>query len=319
MNLFNQKLRETGISPLKAESIAVLLVSVGSKCDLRCTHCYVEASPERNEEMSLETMEKILDILDRNSEIEVLDITGGAPELNTNYKYFVKSAADMNKKVMVRSNLTIFFQPGMEEIPGFLADNRIKIFASMPCYTEPGVDSQRGNGSYRKIIAALKRLNGLGYGKEGTGLELDIAFNPPEASRAPDRQMLENVYKEKLMELHGITFNNLAAISNVPVGRLRRSMTDDDYNVYLKELEKSFNPDNLRNILCRKQLCISYDGKLHDCGFSQMQQVVVKSSCSHIDVFDYESLCKREIATTRVCFTCTAGSGLGCVRSRGPD
>jgi len=314
MNPFDQKLKETGMFPLKAERVAALLVSLGCKCDRRCTHCYIEASPDRTEEMSPETMEKILSVLGANSEIKALDITGGAPELNAHYKYFVKSAADMDRRVIVRSNLTVFFQPGKEDIPDFLADNGIKISASLPCYTEEGVDRQRGKGAYRKIIAALKRLNGLGYGKAGTGLELDIAFNPPEASRAPDRQMLEKLYREKLMELHGITFNNLAAISNVPVGRLRGSMTDEEYNLYLTELEKNFNPDNVGNVLCREQLYVSYDGELYDCGFNCMQQAALKSPCSHIGVFDYDSLSTREIATTRICFVCTAGAGLGCTR-----
>ncbi len=315
MNAFEKKLQEYGLYSPKAERINVLLVHVGYRCDLRCTHCYVEASPDRTEEMSREIINKILHILRENDEISAVDITGGAPELNPNYKYFIKSAVNLGKKVMVRSNLTVLSRPDLEDIPDFWAKNRIKVFISLPCYTEQGVDSQRGKGSYKKIISRLKRLNKIGYGKKGTGLELDISFNPAKASRAPDQDMLEKVYREKLREMHWITFNNLVAISNVPIGRLRKTISDDEYITYVEELEDDFNPDNLNHVLCKEQLCISHDGRLFDCGFNQMQEIHVKSLCADVDNFDYDILSKREIATSPTCFTCTAGSGLGCVRS----
>ncbi len=315
MNTFENRLQECGLNLPKADRINVLLVHVGYRCDLRCTHCYVDASPDRTEEMSLETINKILHILKENDEISAVDITGGAPELNPHYKYFIKSATALGKKVMVRSNLTVLSQPDMQNVPEFWVDNRTKVFVSLPCYTEQGVDSQRGKGTYKKVISALKMLNGLGYGQDGTGLELDISFNPPKASRAPDQKILETTYKAKLFAINGIIFNNLVAISNVPIGRLRKTISDEDYITYLKEVEDNFNPDNLNHVLCKEQLCISHDGRLFDCGFNQMQEIHVKSLCADIDNFDYDVLSKREIATSPTCFICTAGSGLGCVRS----
>ncbi|MEW6602369.1 MAG: radical SAM protein, partial [Nitrospirota bacterium] len=196
MNIFDQKLQESGQFPLKAAKFSVLEANITYKCNLRCTHCYVESSPDRTEMMSKDVMDKILDVLRNNSGINTVDITGGAPEMNPHYRYFVKACADLGKKVMVRSNLAIFSEPGMEDIPDFLAKNGVKIIASLPCFSEDGVDVQRGKGTYKKAIAALKRLNSLGYAQEGTGLEIDLVFNPGKPGLAPDRAMLEKVYKE---------------------------------------------------------------------------------------------------------------------------
>ncbi len=315
MNIFDLKLKVTGKYPLKAKRFNVLEANVGYKYNLRCTHCYVESSPERTEEMTLSTINKILNILRENNEITTLDITGGAPELNPHYKYFVKSAVDMGKKVMVRSNLAIFTEPAMEDIPEFLAENRVKIIASLPCVTEEGVDSQRGKGTYKKVISILKKLNGLGYGKEGTSLELDLVFNPAKASLAPEQQMLEKVYKDKLKEMHGIVFNHLIALPNHPGGRLRKSMSGDEIRTYEKELEEKFNPGAIENVMCRHIINISYEGKLYDCECAQMAGLPVKSEIAGIDNFDYERLIRREIITMPYCFICTAGAGSTCLPS----
>lgn len=311
MNEFDKKLKEHEQYPLRAKSISLLLVQMGYKCDLRCAHCYVDASPERTEEMSRETIDRIITVLKEHDEIVAIDITGGAPELNPHFKYLVKSATAMGKKVMVRSNLTVFSEPGMGDLPEFLAENRVVIFASLPSYAEDETDRQRGKGTYKKVISSLKKLNILGYGTRPS-LVLNIAVNPPKASLAPDKHVLEKAYKDTLMEMHGITFNNLVAISNVPVGRLRRSMTDAEYKKYFDELAEKFNPDNVNGLMCRELLCISYNGKLHDCGYHQIEGIPVKSKHTHIDYFDYEALSKREIANTSICFVCTAGSGIGC-------
>ncbi len=217
MNIFDQKLKETTRHyPLKARTIATLVANLGNRCNLRCTHCFVEASPDRTEEMSLDTVNKVLDILRKNNEITLLEVMSGAPELSPHFKYIVKSAADMGKEVKVPSNLVIYSEPGIEDIPEFLAENRIKILASLPHYVEEVVDKQRGRGTYGRAISALKRLNELGYGEEGTSLELDILCNPAGASLSPDQQMLENDFKDKLKEMHGITFNRLFALTNIP-------------------------------------------------------------------------------------------------------
>ncbi len=312
MNIFDRKLQETGNYPLQAEKIATLQVNMGYKCNLRCTHCHVEASPDRTEEMSAETVDILLDILREYHDITTIDITGGSPELNPNYKRFIKAASDMGKKVMVRSNLAILTEHGMEDIPELLAKHKIKIIASLPCYTEDGVDGQRGKGTYKKAISILKRLNELGYGKEGTGLEIDIMFNPGGAAIAPDQHALESAYKQKLKEMHGVTFNHLIALSNMPIGRLGKSMSAIEKEVYLKQLEEKFNPATVKNVMCRHLISISPDGRLFDCDFWQMLNLPVKNGGSTVDTFNYNSLKNREIVTNVFCLMCTAGAGASC-------
>ncbi len=312
MNIFDQKVKDTGDYPLKAERIETLQVNMGYRCNLACTHCHVEASPYRTEEMSSVIVDKLLDVLKRHDEIKTVDITGGSPELNPNYKRFVKAASDMGKKVMVRSNLAILAEPEMEDIPEFLARHKIKIIASLPCYTEEGVDSQRGKGTYKKAISAFKKLNDLGYGKERTGLEIDIMFNPAGAAIAPDQHALESAYKQKLNEMHGISFNHLIALSNMPIGRLGKSMSEDDKKEYLNQLIEKFNPSTVKNVMCRYLISVSPEGKLYDCDFWQMLNIPVKNVSSDIDNFDYSKLKNREIVTLPLCLMCTAGAGASC-------
>ncbi len=228
MNAFDRKLSGSNDYPLSAETVSTLQDNMGYRCNLKCTHCHVNASPDRTEEMSSDNVNKVIRILCDHDEITTLDITGGSPELNQNFRRLVKAASDMKKKVLVRSNLAIYSEPGMENIPEFLAENRVKIIASLPCYTEEGVDGQRGKGTYKKAVEALKKLNTLGYGKEGTGLEIDIMFNPQGAEIAPDQHLTESAYKEKLGEMHNVTFNHLIALSNMPIGRLGSRLSDDE-------------------------------------------------------------------------------------------
>jgi radical SAM/Cys-rich protein len=312
MNAFDKKLKETDNYPLKAEDITTLQVNLGYKCNLMCSHCHVEASPDRTEQMSSSTVNKIIDILKKHNEITTLDITGGSPEYNPDFRRLVESATDMDKKVMVRTNLVIYTEEGMENIPLFLSEKGVKIIASLPCYTEEGVDSQRGKGTYNKVIMVLKYLNKLGYGQEDTGLEIDIMFNPAGAAIAPDQQTLEKAYKEKLKEMHGITFNHLIALSNMPIGRLGSSMSEEDRNKYLKELEEKFNPATVKNLMCRHLISVSPDGKLYDCDFWQMINLPVKNGSSRIEDFEYERLKNREIVTLPLCLMCTAGAGASC-------
>lgn len=291
MNKFDQRLNEMGHYPLKADDVSTLQVNMGYKCNLRCTHCHVDASPGRTEEMSSDTVDRLIEILRNNDEITTVDITGGSPELNPHYERFVKSAVNMDKKVIVRSNLAIFTEPGMEDLPDFLATNKVKIIASLPCYTAEGVDGQRGKGTYGKAVSALKRLNALGYGREGTGLEIDIMFNPAKEGIAPDQKMLENAYREKLKEMHGITFNHLIALSNMPVGRLGKSMSAIEKEVYLKQLEERFNPLTVSNVMCRHLISVGPDGTLFDCDFWQVLKLPVKIRNSNdVNSFDYASL-----------------------------
>lgn len=312
MNIFDQKLNELGEYPLKATDISTLQINIGYKCNLSCTHCHVDASPDRKELMSLSTMSKIINILRENDEIDTIDITGGSPELNPYFKYLVKTCADIGKNIIVRTNLAIYSEPEMKEIPEFLAENKVKITASLPCYSEEGVDSQRGKGTYKKAIDALSKLNSLGFGTNGNGLEIDIMFNPAKAGMAPDQKMLENAYREKLKEMHGISFTNLTALSNMPIGRLGRSISEDENIEYLNTLKDKFNPDTVKDVMCRHLINISPDGSLFDCDFWQMLNLPVKNSCSHVDDFSYEELSTREIVTAPLCYMCTAGAGASC-------
>ncbi|MEW6714712.1 MAG: arsenosugar biosynthesis radical SAM (seleno)protein ArsS [Nitrospirota bacterium] len=312
MNVFDEKLNQVARYPLTAIDLTTLQVNIGYKCNLHCTHCHVNASPARTEEMSLQTVEQIINILRRYDEMSTVDITGGSPEYNLHYRHFVKSAADMGKKVIVRSNLAVITESGMEEIPEFWAEHKVKIVASLPCYTAEGIDGQRGKGTYDKVISVLKRLNRLGYGQEGSGLEIDIMFNPAKEGIAPDQKMLEKAYREKLKEMHGIAFNHLIALSNMPVGRLGEAMSDDEKKNYLKELEEKFNPATVENLMCRHLISVSPEGKLYDCDFWQMINLPVKNGSSRIEDFDYNRLKNREIITLPFCFMCTAGAGASC-------
>ncbi len=313
MNTFDQKLKEQGCFPLVADSVSTLQVNIGYRCNLKCTHCHVEASPERKEEMSLSTLYTLLDILQENDYIKTVDITGGSPELNPNFINFVKSCIAIGKKVIIRTNLAIYSEAGMQEIPVFLAKNKIKIVASLPCYTEAGVDRQRGHGTYKKAIHAFKKLNLLGYGKDDPYLELDIMFNPGGAEIAPDQHTLEKEFKTKLKNMHGITFNHLIALSNMPIGRLNNVISEDAKKTYVKELKQNYNSETVQNLMCRNLVSVSPDGTLFDCDFWQMLKLSVKERKSNdVNNFNYDLLSKREIITTPLCFMCTAGAGASC-------
>ncbi len=310
MNAFDRKLKETsGYYPLKAERIFNIVVNMGYKCNLRCAHCYVEASPERTEEMPLETVDKILDILAANSEITTVEIVGGAAELNPHYRYLIKSAADIGKKVIVCTNAAVYLEPGCEDLPGFLAGHKAQIFVSLPHYMEEVVDRQRGKGTYGRAVTAMKKLCELGYGRDGTSLELGIVHNPAGTALAPPRETLESAYRERLKEMHGITFNYLVTLNNMPIGRMGKSMSAGDVQAYIKELEGKFNPDTIKNLCCRQMITIAYNGRIYDCDFRQTIDLPLAGGRSHIDDFDYEALKRREIATNTLCFACTAGAG----------
>ncbi len=310
MNSFELKLKEhTEYYSLKAEQIIVLVVNIGYKCNLRCTHCFVESSPERTEIMSLDTMNSILDVLRKHGKITTLEISGGAIELNPHFKYFAKSASDMGKKVLAVTNLTLFSEPGMEDMPEFLAGNKITVFTSLSSYIEEEMEKQRGKGSYKKVIAAMKKLNEVGYGKEGRSLDLHILFNPLKTEMPAGRQIVEDIFREKLKEMHGITFNHLITLNNIPIGRMRKSLSEDEFQRYMKKLEEKFNPGNIKNLICRQMLDVAPDGTLYDCGYWQIQKTPIRTKSAHINNFDYKELKNREIVTTPLCFACTAAEG----------
>lgn len=313
MNAFDMKLREHGLYPLKAKNMSSIVVIMGHKCNLRCSHCYLEASPEKTEMMPLETLNKILDVLRRHDALGTVNISGGSAELSPHFRYFAKAAADMGKTVMVASNLAVYFEPGMEDLPEFLAQNSIVINASLPSYIEEEMDRIRGRGTYKKAVSAMQKLNALGYGKDGTSLVLNILYSPADTRIAPDMLTLEKIFREKLQAMHGISFNNLFTINNMPMGRFRKMISGDEESRYLKELEDSFNPAAVENMMCRTSISYDFDGmKAYDCDFWRILDMPVKSDHMSIDDFDYEELSNREVVTHPLCFMCTAGAGCAC-------
>lgn len=310
---FDKAIAESNLYPLTSTGISTLQVNVGRLCNQACRHCHVEAGPNRKEVMSKETMELCLDIL-RNSDISTVDITGGAPEMNPNFIWFVEECVKLGRHVMVRSNLTILTEPGYEDVPGFFAENQVELIASLPYYMEQNTDSQRGKGVFQKSVAALKKLNALGYGIEGSGLILNLVFNPGGAFLPPSQKALEADYKREMQKRYGISFNNLFTITNLPVGRFLAYLNSSgNFEMYMGKLVASYNPSAATNVMCRNILSVGWDGTLYDCDFNQMLGLSVNHGApTHLKEFDLSSLSKRQIVTGIHCYGCTAGAGSSC-------
>jgi radical SAM/Cys-rich protein len=310
---FEKAVTESNLLPLAATDIKTLQVNVGKLCNQACKHCHVEAGPGRKEVMTMETMKTCLDIL-RNSEIHAVDITGGAPEMNPNFRWFVGECRRLGRHVMVRSNLTILNEPGYKDLPDFFAEEGLEVVASLPCYTEENTDSQRGEGVFRRSIEAIKRLNSLGYGKEGSGLILNLVYNPGGAFLPSPQNALEAEYKRVLLENYGISFNNLFTIANMPIGRfLSYLISTGNYERYMGRLASSFNPLAAANVMCRNLLSVGWEGTLYDCDFNQMLEMAVNHGApSHLKDFDLSKLSSRQIVTGIHCYGCTAGAGSSC-------
>ncbi len=310
---FDDVLNRIGLHPLTPIRIEILQVNVGKLCNQTCNHCHVDAGPDRTEVMSRETMVHCLDVL-RNSDIEFLDITGGAPELNPNFQWFVSQAREIGKKILVRSNLTVLTTRKMEDMPLFFAENQVTVISSLPCYTAENTDRQRGEGVFERSIQALRKLNALGYGHEGSGLELHLVYNPGGPSLPPAQELLKADYKHVLAEEYGIMFNELFCITNMPISRfLDYLIQQGKLAGYMHKLVDAFNPSAAEAVMCRNTLSVGWDGRLYDCDFNQMLDLGVNSrSPRHIKDFDLEVLTRRHIVTRRHCFGCTAGAGSSC-------
>jgi radical SAM/Cys-rich protein len=311
---FREALSEGGQSTsLRAEGIEVLQVNVGKICNQTCRHCHVDAGPDRREIMNRETIDECLDALGR-SEIPTLDITGGAPELNPHFRYFVSEARKLRRRVIDRSNLTILLAPGFTDLPAFLADHQVEIVASLPCYLEENCDRQRGIGVFSKSIEALQRLNELGYGREGKQLRLTLVYNPIGPSLPPSEDNLEADYRRELAEQYGIEFTRLITITNMPISRfLDDLLRSGQYEDYMRKLVDAFNPRTVHGVMCRTTLSVDWQGRLFDCDFNQMlESPVAPEVPQHIRDFDFGKLAARPIVTRRHCFGCTAGAGSSC-------
>lgn len=310
---FDNAIAESNLYPLTSTGISVFQVNLGKLCNQACRHCHVEAGPNRTEVMTRDTMELCLDIL-KNTDIPTVDITGGAPEMNPNVRWFVEECRKREKHVMVRSNLTILTEPGYEDIPRFFAENKVEVIASLPYYLEQNTDSQRGRGVFKKSIESLKRLNSLGYGREGSDLTLNLVFNPGGAFLPASQKALEADYKREMWKRYGVSFSNLFTITNLPVGRFLAYLNSSgNFEGYMNRLVSSFNPSAAANAMCRNILSVGWDGTLYDCDFNQMLEMVVNHGApSHLKDFDLSMLSKRQIVTGIHCYGCTAGAGSSC-------
>jgi radical SAM/Cys-rich protein len=311
---FRDKLRNSGLYPLKPTALDILQINVGYMCNQTCEHCHVDAGPDRKEIMTIETMQYCLNAIDSSS-ISTVDLTGGAPEMNPDFVWFVEQLTARNVHVIVRSNLTILVaNKKYHSYPQFFKDNGVEVIASLPCYTKGNTDKQRGEGVFEDSLKALKLLNDVGYGEDGSGLKLNLVFNPGGASIAPAQKGLEIEYKTELKKYFDIEFNNLYTITNLPISRfLDYLLAAGEYSKYMSKLIEAFNPTAAKNVMCRNTVSVSWDGGLYDCDFNQMLKVEVENTAPrHIKSFDDKKLIERSIMLNNHCYGCTAGAGSSC-------
>jgi radical SAM/Cys-rich protein len=312
MNDFDRKVKEISGSLLRASDITIVQANIGLRCNNSCAHCHLEAGPARTEMMSWETMQAVIDIAHKTRP-EFVDITGGSPELNPLLHRFVSALKADGQTVQVRTNLTAIFEPRMGQMIEFYSNSGIRLVASLPCYTKTNVDAQRGKGVYDKSVEALKRLNAAGYGSD-PDLKLDLVYNPGGAFLPGEESTLESDYRENLHKEHGIVFNNLRTITNMPIGRFQRQLQQskelEGYNQLLRE---SFNPQTLDGLMCRHQIEVAWDGLLYDCDFNlALHARIGDGISSHAKDFDVDTYSNRTIVTGDYCFGCTAGHGSSC-------
>lgn len=311
---FQQKLQQSGLYPLKPTGIEIFQVNVGKMCNQTCKHCHVDAGPDRTEIMTRETMQQCVDVLKNNPSLKTIDLTGGAPEMNPDFRWFVEEIKKLDRHIIVRCNLTIILaNKKYFDLPEFYKQNNIEVVSSLPFYTKDRTDRQRGNHVFEKSIPALQMLNEIGYGKEGTGLILNLVYNPAGAFLPSAQQALEKEYKDALMKEFGIVFNNLFTITNIPINRfLDYLLISGNYEKYMEKLVDAYNPAAAANVMCRNTISIGWDGYLYDCDFNQMLEMKVNGTSKHISEFSLESLNNRLIKTGQHCFGCTAGAGSSC-------
>lgn len=310
---FESKLDPLGLFPLKPTQLDILQINVGKMCNQVCKHCHVDAGPDRKEIMTRETMRLCLDALD-HSDFNTVDLTGGAPEMNPDFRWFVEELSKRGKQVIVRCNLTIILaNPKYNDLPEFFKKHRVEVVSSLPSFTQSRTDAQRGDGVFDKSIKALQMLNKVGYGKGESNLNLHLVYNPTGAYLPADQVSLEQDYKRKLKEDFDIEFNDLYAITNVPVSRfLDYLLRTDMYEEYLEELVNAFNPSAAEGVMCRNTISVGWDGYLYDCDFNQMLDLKVATERSHIKDFDAKALEERSIIINQHCYACTAGAGSSC-------
>jgi len=301
-------------APLTRARVTTLQVNIGLRCDLACHHCHVEAGPKRSETMDRRTADRVLELLATNPDVATLDLTGGAPELAPQFRHLVCGARELEREVIDRCNLTVFDEPGQADTPEFLAQQRVKIVASLPCYTAENVERQRGRGVFGRSIARLQHLNRLGYGLPDSGLGLDLVYNPIGAILPPPQADLEERYRGEMRALFQVEFHRLITITNMPIKRFAHQLErDDESEAYAALLRENFNPTTVPALMCRHLLSVAWDGAIFDCDFNQM--MAIPAGARRATVWDVDDLARLQgtpVATAAHCFGCTAGAGSSC-------
>lgn len=310
---FEDQLAKAGLSPLYATGITVFQINVGKLCNQTCRHCHVDAGPDRQEIMSRETAELCMAVLER-TDIPTVDITGGAPELNPHFRWLVERAKGLGRRVMDRCNLSVLLLPSQADLAEFLAHHQVEVIASLPYYRAGQTNAQRGEGVFEKSIQALRLLNSLGYGQPGSGLALNLVYNPVGAFLPPKQESIEAQFRRELDARHGVLFNHLYTITNMPISRFLEFLVDSgNYEAYMERLVNAFNPTAAAGVMCRYTLSVGWDGTLYDCDFNQMLELPVDHGApQHLRDFDPARLHTRQIVMRNHCYGCTAGSGSSC-------
>lgn len=299
--------------PLRPMNLEIFQINIGKMCNQTCNHCHVDAGPDRVEIMSRATMQQCLEVL-RNLDVKTVDITGGAPELNPDFRWFVEQLTALGKHVMVRCNLTIIVSnPRFRDLPDFYKEHQIEIVSSLPFYRADRTDRQRGQGVFDRSLEALRMLNAVGYGKSGSDLLLNLVYNPSGAFLPAPQEQLERDFKTELLRHYGIEFNHLYCITNMPISRyLEYLLNTGNYEKYMSRLVSAFNPKAAESVMCRNTLSVGWDGFLYDCDFNQMLDIKVAAASRHISQFNAEALAARAISVNQHCYGCTAGAGSSC-------
>ena len=311
---FKDKIAETGKFPLKPKKLEILQLNLGYMCNQVCSHCHVDAGPDRKEIMTVETMKQCLEVI-KTTGAHTLDLTGGAPEMNPNFRWFVEEASKAGiKDFIVRSNLTIILaNKKYHDLPEFFKKHNVHVVSSLPFYKREKTDKQRGSGVFDKSIKALQMLNKVGYAQEGTGLKLDLVYNPSGAFLPTNQEAMEQDFKVALKEDFNIDFDNLFAITNLPISRfLEYLIASENYEDYMYALVDAYNPAAVENVMCTNTISISWDGWLYDCDFNQMLDLKVASKVKHISEYNEDLLNDRKIIISQHCYGCTAGAGSSC-------
>jgi radical SAM/Cys-rich protein len=311
---FKSKIAEIGHAPLKPNKLEILQINVGYMCNQVCSHCHVDAGPDRKEIMTRDTMQQCLDVI-KTTGAHTLDLTGGAPEMNPNFRWFVEEASKVGiKDFIVRSNLTIIrANKKYHDLPQFFKKHNVHVVSSMPHWTRGKTDKQRGEGVFDQSIRALQDLNAIGYGLPNSDLKLDLVYNPSGAFLPGDQASMEKDFKTALLDDFNIQFHNLFAITNLPISRfLDYLIASENYEDYMHALVDAYNPEAVANVMCTNTISISWDGYLYDCDFNQMLELPVNSIVKHISEYNEAILQKRDIVISQHCYGCTAGAGSSC-------